>query len=258
MKVCNVDVNNRIDCRKASLISENGKFFLLYFKSDAFLTSNGEKCKITGKSVVICNGKLEFRTPEIQLGGYVVFEADIKDFQFFSDLGIEFNKAIPVADEYMMSTLFHCLSLEYRKTGKFKCELENQLLRLIIIKVAEMSSAQEEYQEMRKHYEFLSDIREQIYNSPFEKIEIDDICNELGVGRTYFHRIYNAYFGTSYLQDIINSKLENAKKMLVATDNSISVIAEKCGYESDSYFMRQFKKHTGFTPSVYRKKYSEI
>ena len=79
---------------------------------------------------------------------------------------------------------------------------------------------------------------------------------EMCIGKTYFHRIYLAYFGTTYIQDVINSKLEIAKKMLVETSWSVSAIAEKCGYESDSYFMRQFKKHTGITPTEYRRKYS--
>ena len=115
-----------------------------------------------------------------------------------------------------------------------------------------MSSAQEDYQEMRKHYEFLSDIREQIYNSPFEKIEIDDICNELGVGRTYFHRIYNAYFGTSYLQDIINSKLENAKKMLLSGQYNIKEISEKTGFDNFSYFSKKFKEKYQSSPTAYK------
>ena len=49
-----------------------------------------------------------------------------------------------------------------------------------------------------------------------------------------------------------------AKRLLVETNNSVSLIAEKCGYENDSYFMRQFKSHIGITPSEYRKKYSDM
>ncbi|MBQ1519507.1 MAG: helix-turn-helix transcriptional regulator, partial [Ruminococcus sp.] len=29
---------------------------------------------------------------------------------------------------------------------------------------------------------------------------------------------------------------------------------ETCGYDSDAYFMRQFKQHKGFTPSEYRRR----
>lgn len=29
--------------------------------------------------------------------------------------------------------------------------------------------------------------------------------------------------------------------------------AEKCGYDSEIYFMQQFKKETGFTPAEFKK-----
>ncbi|MCM4151045.1 AraC family transcriptional regulator [Arenibacter sp. N53] len=43
-----------------------------------------------------------------------------------------------------------------------------------------------------------------------------------------------------------------AKRNLLATSNQVSQIAYHLGYEDVSYFIRFFKKHTGYTPDAYR------
>jgi len=47
-----------------------------------------------------------------------------------------------------------------------------------------------------------------------------------------------------------------AKRHLLATPNQVKEIAEQLGYEDVSYFIRFFKKHTGYSPEVYRIKHS--
>jgi len=44
-----------------------------------------------------------------------------------------------------------------------------------------------------------------------------------------------------------------AKRYLLATTNQIKDIADMLGYEDVSYFIRFFKKHTGYSPDNYRK-----
>jgi AraC-like DNA-binding protein len=44
-----------------------------------------------------------------------------------------------------------------------------------------------------------------------------------------------------------------AAMMLIRTDNSISSIAEQCGFVSDSYFGKIFKEIYRCTPRDYRK-----
>ncbi|MEO6284361.1 MAG: AraC family transcriptional regulator [Dyadobacter sp.] len=46
-----------------------------------------------------------------------------------------------------------------------------------------------------------------------------------------------------------------AKRYLLATPNQIKDIAWHLGYEDISYFIRFFKKHTGYTPDAFRKNF---
>jgi AraC-like DNA-binding protein len=43
-----------------------------------------------------------------------------------------------------------------------------------------------------------------------------------------------------------------AKRYLLATPNQIKEIADQLGYEDNSYFIRFFKKHTGYSPETFR------
>ena len=54
---------------------------------------------------------------------------------------------------------------------------------------------------------------------------------------------------------IIYLRLERGKKMLVKSDVSITDIAIECGFNSMSYFGRQFKKRYNIGPKEYRKTY---
>lgn len=43
-----------------------------------------------------------------------------------------------------------------------------------------------------------------------------------------------------------------AKRYLLATTNQVKDIADNLGYEDTSYFIRFFKKHTGYSPEAFR------
>ena len=56
------------------------------------------------------------------------------------------------------------------------------------------------------------------------------------------------------MQYIISLRITSAMNMLDNTDYSMARIAEAVGYDNPLYFSRIFKKHTGMSPSDYKKK----
>ncbi|HAJ96484.1 MAG TPA: hypothetical protein DCO72_01935 [Ruminococcus sp.] len=107
------------------------------------------------------------------------------------------------------------------------------------------------------HYDKLTVLRHDIYQHPEKDWFIQDICNRLGISRPYFHKIYLAAFGTTCTQDVIASRIACSKKLLETTDKAINVVSQQSGFETDVYFMRQFKKHVGMTPTAYRRIYRQ-
>ena len=107
------------------------------------------------------------------------------------------------------------------------------------------------------HYDKLSALRHKIYQHPEESWFIQDICEELGISRPYFHKIYLAAFGTTCTQDVIASRIACSKHLLETTDDAIASVSQQSGFETDVYFMRQFKRHVGMTPTAYRRIYRQ-
>ena len=47
-------------------------------------------------------------------------------------------------------------------------------------------------------------------------------------------------------------RIRTAAGMIMESDDSIHMIAEKCGFSSDSYFGKMFRELMGMTPREYR------
>lgn len=99
----------------------------------------------------------------------------------------------------------------------------------------------------------LQNARRRILESPQLDWNVDDIAREAGISKSYFQRLYRETFGTSCMEDIINARIDRAKRLLENTDLQIGDIAVECGYSNGSHFMRQFRQKTGVTALEYRK-----
>jgi hypothetical protein len=59
------------------------------------------------------------------------------------------------------------------------------------------------------------------------------------------------------LKELINEYIIlESKRQLLATSNQVGQIADHLGYEDVSYFIRFFKKHTGYSPEAFRHHFS--
>ena len=77
-------------------------------------------------------------------------------------------------------------------------------------------------------------------------------ADKLCITPNYLNEIVKRATGINAKLYIQNKILSEAKKMLSYTNLSISEIAENLNFDSSSYFIRFFRKHTGSTPLHYR------
>lgn len=86
----------------------------------------------------------------------------------------------------------------------------------------------------------------------YEQIRLDDLAQYIGNNVSYLSRMFKKDTGKT-LNDYINEvKIEEAKRLLSATDRSIADIAMSLGYSTQPYFTTLFKKRTGMTPAEFR------
>jgi AraC-like DNA-binding protein len=79
-------------------------------------------------------------------------------------------------------------------------------------------------------------------------------ADKLCITPNYLNEIIKDATGSSAKQYIQHRIVLEAKKMLTYTDLQISEIADELGFDDLSYFIRFFRKQTGFPPLAYKKK----
>ena len=103
-------------------------------------------------------------------------------------------------------------------------------------------------------HEKLRQLRLKMRESPAENWTVERLCAESDLPKSTLHKHYKQQFGKSLFEDLIEFRIDAAKRMLTETSLTLSEISEACGYSAESYFMKQFKRITGLTPTEYRKK----
>ena len=173
------------------------------------------------------------------------------DEEFLRDLKIPFDEVVQIGDINSLSNLIKSMCYENFSTNLYKAASTRHYLSLFFIKLSEkiQYAANEN---VSSYYDKMAVIRTKIYNMPYIDWNIDGLAAELNLSKSYFQHLYKQIFGVSAISDVINSRVEHGKYLLSSTDFSVRQIAEKCGYDSDIHFMRQFKSKSGMTPSAYR------
>lgn len=99
-------------------------------------------------------------------------------------------------------------------------------------------------------------LRQNIRENPHLNWSVEYIAECIGISRSHLQRLYREMFGSGCMDDVIQIRIDTAKKLLQNTDQKISEIAEACGYSNESHFIRQFKQKTGMTASEFRRENS--
>ena len=80
----------------------------------------------------------------------------------------------------------------------------------------------------------------------------------LNLSVNYLREVFKECTGISLSNYITVFRCEKAKAMLIDTNMRVSEISHKIGLENQNYFYTLFKKHTGFTPALYRKAHKKL
>lgn len=90
------------------------------------------------------------------------------------------------------------------------------------------------------------------------KITLSDLSGITNYSPTYLLSLFTTATGMSPCEYLIAERIKQAKLLLMHSDMPISEIAYTCGFSSQSYFTKIFKKHLSCTPAEYRRIVSPI
>ncbi len=86
-----------------------------------------------------------------------------------------------------------------------------------------------------------------------EQITSFSLANALFLSNSYFCRLFKKTFGCCFSSYLLTFRLEKAKSMIENTEKSISDISTDSGFNSLSYFGKNFKQVYGKSPISYKK-----
>ena len=262
MKINRILLNCR---RNTALGGEMGADpVLLFFRTPvAYMEGGAWKQTTKNSAALLTSGyKQSFRPVNGKSLRYdlVSFKTSAADRQYISSMNLTQEIPVELKDDFVIASTLRSMRAQSMHHGKHFSEFMELSMRIIFIAMSDITHNEEiDPKEKIPRYAELKKLREAVYEEPTAEWSVDETCEDLQISRTYFHRIYFAAFGVTFRQDIIESRLIHAAELLKNTDLSVTAIAETCGYDNESYFMRQFKQHKGCTPSEYRRrvKYSE-
>ena len=88
------------------------------------------------------------------------------------------------------------------------------------------------------------------YRRPYS---LDRLAGYFGCKPAYLLRLYRKVTGRTPTQDLIDLRIEKAKRLLTGHPHlEIKQVAAAVGYEDPLYFSRLFKKETGLNPSAFK------
>jgi LacI family transcriptional regulator len=84
-------------------------------------------------------------------------------------------------------------------------------------------------------------------------LQIHDVAKEVRFSRSHLHQKFMSTLNRSVYDEIRRARINIISRLLLETDLSVSDIAIKLGFSSDSHIARYFKQRTGMSPLKYRK-----
>lgn len=88
-------------------------------------------------------------------------------------------------------------------------------------------------------------------------VSLETLSRQLNYSTAYLSRLIKKSCEKNFTVLLFDCRMEHAREMLKNSQKKINRIANDVGYTDISYFIQQFKKKTGVTPSEYRTMYHE-
>jgi AraC-like DNA-binding protein len=188
-----------------------------------------------------------------------VFYVDSKTFISVSGYGINKEKAEKRIKEFSNKYCFKKQEvLKIYEQGLKHEKEDEEKLKVLIKPLCHMISLLElmigdvkNYDSKNKTFDSILAFVERNY---MHDISIQHIAETCSCSKSTISHLFKEYTGSSVKKYINTLRLNQAEKLIKASDLPISNIALLCGFASINYFSSAFKNEFGISPTEYRKK----
>ena len=103
----------------------------------------------------------------------------------------------------------------------------------------------------------LSKVYKYVNSNYHNEITLENVAQIANLSTTAFCRYFKKSVNKTFVKFLNDIRIAHARRLLTEEDLSIASVCYTCGYSNVSYFIKQFKAITGFTPLNYKKKYAD-
>ncbi|MBE6762025.1 MAG: helix-turn-helix transcriptional regulator [Ruminococcaceae bacterium] len=229
-------------------------YLLMHFKNDFFIVVNGKKIDGKAGDFVLHspNGSYAHGSRTVNEGfinDWFLFSADENDLDFLK--GLPYDKPISNGDAKCFSKFLSEIINENIRNDKFSPHLISNLIFHMLCMVKRTEAENNICELNNVAYREMHQIRLHIHKHCDEKLNLKSMAKATGYSVSHFCALYKKLFSTSPIDDLLNARLEMAKKLLTLRNHKISEIADLCGFSSIYHFSKFFKNKTGKNPSEY-------
>jgi len=110
----------------------------------------------------------------------------------------------------------------------------------------------------KKIPQWAQELKETIQDHIDTSLSLKELSKDLEISPSYLSREFSKYFeDLSFGEYIRKQRIERAIELMKSSSYSLTEIAYLTGFSDQSHFTRIFKKHTGQSPSAFRKKWNK-
>ena len=155
--------------------------------------------------------------------------------------------------EYLINHLIY----EHYHENFHKEELQNFLLSSLLIELSRIygSNLDASSKKELKNYK-ITEITDYIYEH-YDRISLKDLAKHFNYNTTYLSTIIKKYTGSSFSEMLHTFRFLKACQFLTNTNKNVAEIIEEVGCSNQTWFIQNFKKRYGASPSEYRRRYKK-
>ena len=99
----------------------------------------------------------------------------------------------------------------------------------------------------------IQEVATYIYEHYADNLSLENVAEKFNLSMSYLSKKFKTATGFGFKEYIINVRIQNACRLLLETNRSITDIAFECGFNDSNYFGDAFRKAKGISPHKYRK-----